>query len=937
MNKVTGCLQVVISIAAASLTCQGQGIISTVAGGAPWNFVSTFGSSGPASNAPFGRLLRVTADSAGNVFAADWENSVVVKISPNGTLTVVAGNGTSGISGDGGLATAAQVGAPQGMAMDSAGNLYIADCGYGMVRKVSPAGIISTVAGTGGSGYSGDGGPAISARLSFPIAVTLDASGNLYIADSRNNRIRMVTPAGVISTVAGTGVASYSGDGGPATSAALNNPEGVLADSAGNVYIADSRNSRVRKIAPNGIISTIAGNGTDAYPSDGVPATNTSLVSPAGMALDATGNLYVAQESWSRIRKINTAGIISTVAGSNSTNGFSGDGGPAASASLYDPRDVAMDAAGSLYIADSQNNRIRKVTPDGTISTLAGNGSFHSSGDGGPATGASLDTPVGVAVDAAGNIYIADEDSSRVRKVTAGAGGLISAVAGNGTPSFSGDGGPASAAAIFTPAGAAVDAAGNVYIVDSGNDRIRKVTTGGTISTVAGGGTQDGDGIPATSARMAPTAMAVDVSGNLYIADSGTRRIRKVSSGGIISTIAGNGTTGFSGDGGPAVRASMDESEALAVDATGNLYIADSFNNVVRKVDSTGIISTIAGNGTYGFFGDGGPAAGASLRFPDGLAVDATGNLYIADFGNGRIRKVTSAGIISSIAGSGAGFSGDGGSSVNAALNSPIGLAVDAVGNLYIADRDNSRVRKISFTPLINPSGVVLAAGFSPGPVAPGALVSIFGVNFSNQSGNAPGLPLPTRFNGTRVLVNGTEAPLFYAGPNQVNVQIPFELAAGQSASIVVEDNGVPSATQTVQIDAYRPGIFTLGGSYGNQGAILLSNTNLLAMPVTAGIPSQPVRVGDPISIYCTGLGVTNPLIPTNTPGPNSPAAIAVLPSVSIGGVQTPLSFAGLAPGFVGLYQVNAQIPKGTAASNTVSVVLTQGSVSSNTATIAVQ
>ena len=336
------------------------------------------------------------------------------------------------------------------------------------------------------------------------------------------------------------------------------------------------------------------------------------------------------------------AQIISTVAG-NGIQGFSGDGGPATAANLNFPVGVAVDAGGNLFIADDQNHRMRKVTPGGVISTVAGNGIAGFGGDGGPATAASLSFPFGVAVDAGGNLFIGDLGNQRIRKVTPG--GVISTVAGNGTFGFSGDGGPATAASLATPSGVAVDAGGNLFIAEQGNHRIRKVTPGGVISTVAGNGIAGfgGDGGPATAANLNfPAGVAVDAGGNLIIADDGNHRIRKVTPGGVISTVAGNGIAGFGGDGGPATAANLNFPAGVALDAGGNLFIADNVNLRVRKVTVGGVISTVAGNGIAGFSGDGGLATAASLTSPAGVAVDAGGNLFIGDYYSERIRKVAS-------------------------------------------------------------------------------------------------------------------------------------------------------------------------------------------------------------------------------------------------------------------------------------------------------
>jgi len=311
-------------------------VINTVAG-TNWFFPT---SSVPALSAPLGPVAGVAVDAQGNVYAADSGNNIVIRISLDGVLTIVAGNGLQGYSGDGGPATSASLCQPAAVAVDSAGNLYIADTENNRIRKVS-GGTITTVAGNGAYGFSGDGGPATSASLNYPPGVVVDSVGNLYIADSGNNRIRKVS-GGTITTVAGDGVDRFSGDGGPATSASLSKPYGVASDSAGNLYIADSGNNRIRKVS-DGMITTVAFG----------PATSASLYAPYGVAVDPVGNLYIADSGNNRIRKV-SGGTITTVAG-NGAYSFSGDGGPATNASLSHPQEVALDSAGNLYIADLGN------------------------------------------------------------------------------------------------------------------------------------------------------------------------------------------------------------------------------------------------------------------------------------------------------------------------------------------------------------------------------------------------------------------------------------------------------------------------------------------------------------------------------------------------------------------------------------------------------
>ena len=661
-----------------------QYFIATAAGGAPPPTPM------PAANASVSLTEGVATDAAGNTYFSSVL-SCVFKVDTHGMLTRVAGTCRTGYSGDGGQATSAQLNGGDGLAVDAVGNLYIADGSNQRIRKVSTDGMITTVAGNGSYGYSGDGGPATSAQLAYPTGVAVDAAGNLYISDNGNQRIRKVTANGTITTVAGNGSSGYSGDGGTATSAQLGAPMNVALDAAGNLFIAEWTNYRVRKVS-NGIITTVAGNGTSGFSGDGGPAVNAELGLPWGITVDFSGSLYIADGQNHRIRMVAPNGTISTVAG-NGTYGYSGDGGPAAGAQLYSPHGVAVDGAGNLYISDLGNHRIREVLLNGTILTIAGGGEGFLN-EGGFAVDAQMQGPSGVAVDTNGAFYIADAYDNRVRKVSAN--GAITTVAGNGVPGFEGDGGAATSASLWAPTGVAVDSAGNLFIADQGNHRVREVSPSGLIHTVAGTGIAgySGDGGPATGTQLNfPTGVAIDSFGNIFIADQNNHRIRKVTNG-IITTVAGNGTPGYSGDGAAATAAQIDSPLGVAVDPALNLYIVNGYCACVRSVSPNGMIATVAGTGTAGFSGDGGPAISAQLYFPDGVAVDAAGNLYVSDRNNSRIRKV-SRGIIATIAGKGGygGYSGDGGPATNAEFYNLAGLSVDSAGNVYLADSSNQAIR----------------------------------------------------------------------------------------------------------------------------------------------------------------------------------------------------------------------------------------------------
>lgn len=695
----TACLVSLFALASAHLSS--AGIIDHYAGGGRYVDV-------PALEMAAGSITEVVVASDGSVYFAVQVVPVVYRLDPTtATVSEVAGNGLYGSSGDGGLATEARLVGVTGLAVDANGNLYISD--GSRIRRVDARGIISTYAGNGSAGMSGDGGPAIDASLNGVSGIALDSAGNLYLADTLNNRVRRVDTNGVITTIAGLGLPLFSGDGGPAVDAELNQPNDVAVDAAGNIYISDAQNYRVRIISGPGrgparmagVISTLAGDGTSFFSGDGGPAPSAGLPFPEGIDVDAAGNVYIA--SGLRVRLV-AGNVIVTVAGGE--NGALGDGGPATLARVI-PRDVAVDAGGEFYIADLGSDRLRKVTAaassrmPGTISTVAGNGTLSYSGDDGPATDARFFAPQngGLATDNAGNLYLTDQTSFRVRRVDAS--GVISTFAGTGDLGLfgDGDGGPATSAPVNGPVGVATDDAGNVYIVDNTDNVIRRVDAGGIITRYAGSGLRQfvGDGGPATGAGFdSLSAIDADAEGNLYIGDAGHVRVRRVDANGIISTFAGNGVFGFAGDGGPATSASLSTIIGVAVDGAGNLYIADYDNRRIRRVDASGTITTFAGNGTDAASGDGGPAALAGIGSPLDIDVDAAGNVYIISDTNNVVRRIDTDGMITTVAGNGtAQYSGDGGPAILAGLPAVSALAVDAQGSILIGDRLHGRVRRV--------------------------------------------------------------------------------------------------------------------------------------------------------------------------------------------------------------------------------------------------
>jgi len=696
---------------------------------------------------PMRTLDGAAVDSSDDLFIADSGDNVVREINHStGAVSTIAGNGSAGYSGDGGPATAAELSGPDDLALDGSGDLYIADSNNNVVREVNlKTGIITTVAGTGTAGYSGDGGPATTAFLSEPDGIALDGSGNLFIADTKNNAVREVNlKTGTITTVAGSGSQGDSGDGGPAISAEVNAPESVKVDGSGDLFIADTGNNVVREVSlPTGIISTVAGNGTGADQGDGGPAAAAELNSPEGVAVSASGVLYIADSGNCAVRAVNLkTGIIATVAGTGGTSsGYTGDGGPATLAELTSPVGLALDGSGDLFIADNVSNVLREVNlGTGMISTAAGGDALGYSGDGGPATVAELRSPSDVALDASGDLFIADSANNVVREVNAQTGD-ITTIVGNGTDGYLGDGGAAKAAELSDPTGVTVDRSGDLFIVDSGNNVVREVNLKtGMISTIAGNGTDgySGDGGPAMAAELSgPTSVALGGSSDLFISDTGNNVVREVNlATGTITTVAGDAIGGYNGDGGPATQAQLASPMGLAVDAVGDLFIADSVDSVIREVNAqTGDIRTIAGDGNTGYSGDGEPATAAELNSPEGVAVDASGHLFIADTLNDVIREVNlKAGTITTVAGTAGstGYRGDGGPAAAAVFGQPAGIAVDSTGNLYISDSTDNVIREVSTpTNLGKTIAVAKAPPVTPAPATPVTPVKVLAVTIA--------------------------------------------------------------------------------------------------------------------------------------------------------------------------------------------------------------
>jgi len=781
-------------------------IIQTVAG----SDFSAVGTS--ALTAIFSQTEGIAVDSNGTIYVADADGNRVRKINPDGSIQNVAGGGVAGFAGDDGPSNAALLSHPYGLAVDVQGNLYIADLGNARVRKVSADGIIRTVAGGGtiAPGGNGDGGPATSAQLLEPRNVAVDLDSTLYISDFGAHRIYRVSPGGVLTTLAGTGTAGFSGDNGAGPLAQLNSPAGLASDSKGSLYIADSANNRIRRLY-QGVITTVY-----------------NVIEPTGVAVDLTGSLFIAASGYLGTQFKSITGI------------------PSAS-------DVAVDRAGNIYATTGQY--VRKVAIGGTVVTIAGSGAApYFGGDDGPATSARLHSPSGLTVDVAGNWYIADTANNRVRRINPA--GVITTIAGTGDAGSTGDNGLATLAELNSPRSVAVDSQHNVYIADTGNNSIRKITPGGTITTVAGVQLSD------------PEYVAVDSNGSLYIADAGNGRVLKLTSGGAVSTLM-----------------LAQQPSSITFDSSGNIYVADGTR--VSKTSPSGSLSTVL----------------SGLNSPRGLGVTESGDLIFADTNANVVRRLSSTGVLSTIAGIGvAGFSGDGQTASAAQLSSPADLVVDLKGTIWIADSGNNRIRTLSPSQLASEvaagATIVNSATMATGPIAPGEIITIFGSGFDPKQ--------------TQLLFGSESATIFYTGSGQINALAPADLSPGSITDISIIVDGAKAADVLSQVVSAAPGIFTTGNGTGQAAAVNQDGT--------LNSESNPAARGSIVSLYATGQGQSASTV-----------------SLKIGLYAAQVLYAGPAPGFPGLMQINAQVPGGFLPPGIQPVVLTVGSATSqNGVTISV-
>ena len=605
----------------------------------------------------------ITTDAASNVYVADTVSHTIRKISSTGVVTTLAGMTEQPGSADG-TGVEARFNFPSGISTDGGGNLYIADTFNSTIRKIDTAGAVSTVAGTVAVTGSTDGLGA-AAQFNFPSGITVDAAGNLYVADTLNNSIRKISPAGVVSTLAGM-AGQFGIDDDTGAAARFNFPGGIIVDSAGTLYVADTVNHAIREVSAAGIVTTLAGEKGLPGSADGLyPDVRFNL--PQGITVDAAGNKYVADTSNSTIRMISPAGQVTKVAGrtelrNGQTVGLIGsDDGDVATALFNQPFGITRDASGNLYIADTFNHTIRKIDPAMTVTTLAGMAEQFGSTDGNGAD-ARFKSPTGITADAAGNLYVADSDNKNtIRKINPA--GVVTTIAGKANPSVGG-----AIGLVNEPFGIVADSAGNLYLADSDESTIRKISATGAVTTVAGsaGLTGSNDGTGSAARFNHPEGITIDTQGNLYVVDTSNHTVRKITPTGVVTTLA----------------AQFNAPSGIAADGAGNLFVADTANHTIRKIDGSGIVATLAGTAGVPGSADG---KGLAARFhsPIGITIDATGNLYVADRDNHAVRKITPDSEVTTLAGTSGGRGivlGD----LPGGLDSPVGITLTGPNTLAI-------------------------------------------------------------------------------------------------------------------------------------------------------------------------------------------------------------------------------------------------------------
>jgi uncharacterized protein (TIGR03437 family) len=907
----------------------------------------------------YGYDLKLGADGSFYV-ATDY---LIVRIPPSGLPSVVAGTGVEGHTGDGGTATSARIGVVNGLALDSAGNVYFTETSNSYyVREVTTDGKIQTIAGTSSYGFNSDNIPASTALLNYPRGIAVDATGNITIADDNNHRIRRFTVGGNIVTVAGNGSAGQPVNGN-ATATPLGFPRGLWLDSTGAVYFVDGSYGVVLKLGTDGSLTRVAGNfNSFGSPADG-PATAVSLNSPIDVSTDSAGNVYIAETGSHLIRKVTPAGALTTFVGRVH---YAGDGGAATAALLNTPTDIALDGRGNTFIADAYNYRIRKVAADGTISTYAGTGTPGTPQSGTPAASNALPFINVMTSDSAGTLYFAS--ATQVWKI--GSDGVIRLVAGTGASGNTGDGGAAESATFQSLTGIAVDASGNVYVADNGADRVRLISAATDLVTAyAGTGSRGstGDGGLATSGLLAfytniNSPLALDSHGNLYIGDNGNNKIRMVSPQGILTTFAGTGTLG-NPDGVPVTSAFAD-ANAMVCDAAGNLYVAGYSFDAIYRI-SGGTVQRISGTSGISL-ADGTPALSAAFT-AYGLKIDANGDLYAADPAYNVVRKLVLNSPTALTIADGNNQTAQTGQALPKALkvqlNGRAGVGVAGATVTFAVTAGSATLSAASTaTDLTGLAGIAVTLGSAPGSVtitatAAGLSPVVFTetatappptcalpapvITSVNSAGDFGGLAsftsgswleikgsnlapdtrqwtgndfkgslAPTSLDGVSVTVNGNNAAVDYISPQQINIQAPAGSGSGP-VKVVVTTSSCSSGSATAQAAALAPGVlapssFNIGGT--QYLVATLPDGSYVGKPnLIQGVAFRPAAPGDTVTAYGIGFGDVTPAV---APGTIAGAANSIPNlTISFGSIPAGIAYAGLAQGYVGLYWFTFTVP----------------------------
>jgi sugar lactone lactonase YvrE len=818
-----------LAILSAGSLCAQPLLITTAAG---------YGGKGSADGVGAGALFfnpqGVVVDGAGNVYVADTGNNTIRVIEPSGVSSTLAG--TAGVSGstDGSHALFDQ---PSGLALDAATNLYVSDYGNNTIRQITPSGQVSTIAGY--AGVSGSvNATGTNASFFHPLGLAVDSATNIYVADYGNHLIRKITPAHVVSTLAGSaGAFGFTNASG--TAALFYEPEGVAVDSSGNVYVADTGNALIRLITSAGVVSTFAGYPGSLGSTDGT-GTNALFYQPTAIAINNAGTLFVADGFNNTLRQISPAGTVLTVAGmAGSSGSVDGNG---SSARFWNPQGVAASSSGTVYVADTANSTIRAVSTSYNVSTFAGSPSAGSAN--GSQLNSRFDNPRNVAADTSSNLYVADTQNNVIRKITPL--GVVSILAG--TPGISGsmDG----ASALFAgPQGLTVDTSGNVYVADTGNSTIRKVTPGGTVSTLAGQAGNPGNADGSSAQFYNPQGVAVDASGNVYVADTGNHTIRKITAGGLCSTLAGLAGT-FGTFDGTNSGARFNCPSGITVDGSGNVYVSDYNNNTIRKVTAAGVVTTVAG--WPGIWGNAEGSGTNALFFgPSGIGVDGTGNLYVADSGNQTLRKITAAGVVSTVGGL-SGVMGDvDGAGTAAEFDYPSGVAVDGAGHVFVADAANNTIRSQGIAPVIltqpqsqtNMVGAVVILSVS----AYGSMPMTYMWQYNGTNLPTGGISILASNAGTYVVTVSNVAG-FVVSSNATLTLTNAPAQPGVFQSIVVQANGTVQLGLSGTVgDAYTLDVSTNLKTWTTLATISMTNGSILYQDATASnFPTRFYRLVSP-------------------------------------------------------------------------------------------